>query len=94
MRKRARRTFIKVSARVTLADYRRLDKVRELYGFRSVYQIMNYLTYSFLRVADREHDVVDEPVPDEIEDMFKDLSEGQLPIKYRKARPYKRPSDL
>ena len=57
--------YVRLSARVTLADYKRLEEIRRKYGFKSIYQILNYLTYSFLRVADREHDAIAEPVPEE-----------------------------
>ena len=79
---------------MTLADYMRLKDIQKRYNFKSVYQIMNYLPYSFLRVADSEHDPVVEPMPKEIEDMFEELGSPKLPIRYRKARPNKKSCDL
>ncbi|WP_418832030.1 hypothetical protein [Phocaeicola sp.] len=86
--------YVRLSARVTLADYKRLEEIRRKYGFKSIYQILNYLTYSFLRVADREHDTIAEPVPEEIERMFEDLGTPALPVRYRRARPVRRSADL
>lgn len=86
--------YVKLTARVTLADYMRLEMIRRRYGFKSIYQILNYLTYAFLRVADRENDAVSEPVPEEIESMFEDLESSDLPVRYRRARPAKKSADL
>ena len=86
--------YVKITARVTLADYMRLEMIRRKYGFKSIYQILNYLTYAFLRVADREHDAVSEPVPEEIESMFEDLKSSDLPVRYRRARSVKKSTDL
>lgn len=79
---------VKISARVTLADYKRLQNIRQRYGFKSVYQIINYLAYAFLRVADRDNDPIVESVPEEIEEMFADMADGDLPRKY-KVKPHK-----
>ena len=86
--------MVKLHARVTLADYQRFDAIREKYGFRSIYQIMNYLAYSFLRACDSEHDTIAEPVPDEVKEMFDDLGTPKLPVRFRKARPNKTPNDI
>ncbi len=91
---RERIRYVKLTARVTLADYVRLEKIRRKYGFKSIYQILNYLTYAFLRVVDRENDVVSEPVPEEIESMFEDLGSPAMPVRYRRARPVKKSTDL
>ena len=90
----SKRKRIKICARVSLADYARLDAIREKYGFKSIYQIMNYLAYSFLRACDKEHDKIDEPLPDEVQEMFDDLGSAKLPTRFRKARPHKTPNDV
>lgn len=94
MNKKKRIQKVQIVARVTLADYKRLKDICEKYGFKSVYQLQNYLCYSFLRAVDKEHDPIDEPVPDEIVQMFDDMGIPKLPIRYRKARPVKRSTDL
>lgn len=52
--RRKRNEWIRLTARVTLADYTRLKDIQKKYKFKSVYQILNYLAYSFLRVADKK----------------------------------------
>lgn len=94
MNKKKRIQKVQIVARVTLADYKRLKDICEKYGFKSVYQLQNYLCYSFLRAVDKEHDPIDEPVPDEIVQMFDDMGTPKLPIRYRKARPVKKSTDL
>lgn len=51
--KKERKTVC-VVAKVSPEARKRLDKVRERYGFRSSYEIMQYLLSAFLRVADPE----------------------------------------
>lgn len=91
---RKRIQTVQIVARVSLYDYMRLKEICEKYGFKSVYQLQNYLCYSFLRAVDKEHDPIDEPVPDEIVQMFDDLGSPRLPVKYLKAKPNKKSSDL
>lgn len=94
MGRKKRVQTVQIVSRVSLADYMRLKSICEQYGFKSVYQLQNYLCYSFLRAVDKEHDPIDEPVPDEIMKMFDDLGSSQLPRKYLKARPNKKSMDL
>lgn len=93
-RGKSKSEWIRLTARVTLADYVRLRNIQRRYGFKSVYQILNYLTYSFLRVADKDNDPVDEPMPKEVEEMFDDLGTPKMPVRYKKAKPKKRSVDL
>lgn len=51
-------------------DIKRLENIAKAYGFNSIYKVLQYLSYCFLRVADPANDVVDEPIPQEISDMF------------------------
>lgn len=92
-RRRCRSEWVRLTARVTMADYMRLKDIQKKYKFKSIYQIMNYLTYSFLRVADSEHDPITEPMPKEIEEMFDELGSPKIPVRYRKARPVKKSID-
>ena len=85
---------VQIVSRVSLVDYIRLKNICEKYGFKSVYQLQNYLCYSFLRAVDKEHDPIDEPVPDEICKMFDDLEYPSLPRKYKKAKPNKKSCDI
>lgn len=85
---------VQIVSRVSLADYKRLKNICEKYGFKSVYQLQNYLCYSFLRAVDKEHDPITERVPDEICRMFDDLESSSLPIKYKKAKSNKKSCDL
>ena len=94
MNRKKRIQKVQIVARVTLADYKRLKDICEKYGFKSIYQLQNYLCYSFLRAVDKEHDPIDEPVPDEIVQMFDDMGTPKLPVRYRKARSVKKSTDL
>lgn len=80
------RTSIKVSSRVTLESYRRLSMIRDKYGFKSNYEIMQYLVHCFLRVADKENDQQIECTPDEIETMFKDMSDAEKHVEFIKPK--------
>lgn len=76
----------KVYSRVTPDTYKRLNEVREKYGFSSVYEIMQSLIHCFLRVADPERDQQIEPVPYEIEQMFADLSDAEKHVEFEKPK--------
>lgn len=45
---------VNVTAKVTPETRRRLERIRDRYGFRSVYEIVQYLLSAFLREADPE----------------------------------------
>lgn len=47
MNRKKRIQKVQIVARVTLADYKRLKDICEKYGFKSIYQLQNYLCYSF-----------------------------------------------
>lgn len=85
---------VKIFSRISRGDYNRLAEIRKKYGFKSNYQIIQYLVYCFLRVADPEHDEIEEPIPVEIEEMFDTLSEADKRFMFRKPKkrcPYKSP---
>lgn len=67
----------KIDTYVTASEITRLRAICVKYGFRSIYQLLQYLVYCFLRVADPEADPIDEPVPQEIENMFKSTAEWE-----------------
>lgn len=64
----------RISGYTTNADYERLLTIKNKYGFKSVYQIIKYLIHSFLRVADPDNDKTEEPLPEEIKEMFSEFN--------------------
>ena len=75
MSKKPKKIFKKIFARVSLEDLHRIEQIKKKFGFKSNYQILQYLLYCFLRVADPDNDPIDEPVPSEIEEMFTNFTE-------------------
>lgn len=62
---------------MTVAQYKTLERIRKRGGFKSLYELVGYLVYCFLRVADANEDLVDEPVPTDISEMFQGYSESE-----------------
>ncbi len=86
----------KVYSRVTPETYRRLDEIKNKYGFGSIYEIIQSLIHCFLRVADPKKDQQTEPVPYDIEQMFTTLSEAEKHVEFEKPKrkaPHKSASD-
>lgn len=88
-----RRIYSNVSAR----DYEKLNNICRLFGFKSVYQLIQVLLRCFLRYASHENDPQPEPeysMGKEIEDMFEDMMEPIERQKYyttfRGRRPYEK----
>lgn len=67
----------KIDTYVSVEDVARLRLICEKYGFNSIYQLLQYLVHCFLRVADKDNDPIDEPMPIEIEEMFTHNSEWE-----------------
>ncbi|MFR1084142.1 MAG: hypothetical protein ACLSCE_04180 [Bacteroides cellulosilyticus] len=86
MRRKKTKMFGKIVARIDLDNFKRLSEIRDKYGFSSNYEIIQYLVACFLRVADPEHDETEEPVPDEIKDMFADYSEAEKHFEFVKPK--------
>lgn len=89
MRRRKKKLayFKKIPVRIDLDQWRRLDKIRIDYHFRSTYEIMQYILSCFLRVADpMPCDDEEEILPDEIKEMFSDLSEAERHFEYVKPK--------
>lgn len=86
MKKLSRIEYIKVFSRVSKPNYNRLTEIRRKYGFKSNYEIIQYLVHCFLRVADPENDTQTEPVPEEIEQMFQGLSEAERHFMFQKPK--------
>ena len=79
--------FKKIPVRVDLEQWQRLDKIRADYHFKSTYEIMQYILGCFLRVADpMPGDDDEEVLPDEIKEMFYDLSQAERHFEYVKPK--------
>lgn len=77
----------KIFARLSPDAYDRLTDIQKKYGFKSEYQILQYVVAAFLRVADPENDPKkDEPLQDEIADMFSDLSQAERHFEFVKPK--------
>lgn len=85
-KKRPPSGFKKVVTRLSLDNWGRVEEIRDKYGFKSVYEINQYLWACFLRVADPEHEENDDPVPDEIADMFHDYAMAERRFNYIKPK--------
>lgn len=68
--------YIKIFSRVSRSDYNRLTEIKKKYGFKSNYEIVQYLMRCFLRVADPDKDTCTEPIPVEIEEMFASMTDS------------------
>ena len=77
-----------IKSRVTDVDFNRLNAIKKKYGFRSIYEIFNYLVHCFLRVADPDNDTIIEVVPKEIEDMFEGFTDAES--RYKGEKPKRR----
>jgi len=96
----------KIDTYVSVGDVSRLRAICGKFGFRSIYQLLQYLVHCFLRVADPPNDPIDEPLPKEIEEMFTDNEEWErrehssrshegMNIKQKRdQRKIKSPSDI
>nr|DAM03160.1 MAG TPA: hypothetical protein [Caudoviricetes sp.] len=67
----------KIDTYVSIQDITRLKSICGEYGFKSIYQLLQYLVYCFLRVADPDNDITTEPLPIEIEEMFTNNAEWE-----------------
>lgn len=96
MGKRTTKSYKKIVSRLDLEQWRRADTIRRKYGFKSIYEMNQYLWACFLRVADPDNDTEEQPVSEEIEAMFCDLSEAEKHFEYvkpKKRLPQKQPDN-
>ena len=87
---------IKIFSRMDNEAYKRLSVIRNKYGFKSEYEILQYLVACFLRVADPDNDENEESIPEEIENMFSDLSDAEKQfdfVKPKRANTYNKQKD-
>lgn len=76
----------KVVARLNPIQYKRAEAIRDKFGFKSIYEITQYLWACFLRVADADNDTSVEPLPDEIETMFEGFADSEKHFEYVKPK--------
>lgn len=76
----------KVYSRITPETYRRLNAIKDKYGFSSIYEIIQSLIHCFLRVADPDSDTQTEPVPYDIEVMFDEMSQAEKHVEFDKPK--------
>lgn len=76
----------KVVARLDPIQFKRVEAIRDKFGFKSIYEISQYLWACFLRVADPDNDTSVEPVPEEIEMMFDSLADSEKHFEYVKPK--------
>ena len=96
----------KINTYISTEDVVRLTMIGKKYKIGSLYRVLQYLVYCFLRVVDKENDTIDEPVPAEIEEMFTNNTEWEqhehskhshagMNIKKKPdQRKYKTPDDI
>lgn len=59
-----------LKARITERDYNKLKEIAEQYHFKSLYSLLYYLVYAFLRAYDAERGCIAEEMPVEIVNLF------------------------
>lgn len=96
----------KIDTYISIKDANRLKLICEKYGYKSTYQLLQYLVHCFLRVADPVNDLNDDPLPPEIDEMFYDYADWEkyeysngshvgMNLKQKPdQRVYKTPDDL
>lgn len=68
----------KIDTYVSVQDAIRLRSICKKYGFKSIYQLLQYLVHCFLRVADPENDPIEKPLSKDIEEMFTSNEEWEM----------------
>ena len=77
---------LKVVTRLDPFQAWRAGLIRDKFGFKSIYEINQYLWGCFLRVADPEHEENPTPIPDEIAEMFNDFAQAERRFEYIKPK--------
>jgi len=77
---------VKIFSRMDDEAYKKLSAIKNKYGFKSEYEILQYVVGCFLRVADPENDTNPESIPEEIENMFNDLSDAERQFDFVKPK--------
>lgn len=79
-------TYKKVVCRINATSYSQLNAICRQYGFRSMYELCQFLAACFLHVADPEIEERPEPLPDEVGTMFDRLSDAEEHFGYVKPK--------
>lgn len=78
--------FKKIVIRIDLTAYNRLASIRDKYGFKSNYQIMQYLVSCFIRTAFPACNAEAGMLPEQIETMFADYTDPGRNIDFIKPK--------
>lgn len=85
---------VKIFSRISKENFDKLTRIKESYGFKSNYQIMQCLVHTFLKLADSVAKK-QEPHPSiecEVENMFKEFANAESPtIDVRYLTPTRTP---
>lgn len=88
-KKKEYRRVHKIISRVTEDDYTKLEHLSKLYGLKSVYSLLSYITYIFLRSADQQNGVLDSELPENVIRLFdvgKEASEIYMTLKRKRKK--------
>lgn len=88
-KKKEYRRVHKIISRVTEDDYTKLEHLSKLYGLKSVYSLLSYITYIFLRSADQRNGVLDSELPENVIRLFdvgKEASEIYMTLKRKRKK--------
>lgn len=90
MEKTERKGFL-IYSRINIIAANRLRRVRADWGFKSSYEIIRYIIYCFIRVADIEHTEPDEDLPpEELKRIFGDLHADNREFEFVKPKRLKK----
>lgn len=87
-RKRIGIQSVKVKGYVTPKQYERLLRVKQVYGFASIYETLQYSIACFIRALDKPEPFEED---DEIDGMFDGLSDSERHFEY--VKPKRAPSE-
>lgn len=81
----------RISTRVSPEDWRKLERISDDYGFRSLYQMLHALVTLFLAWRQHEEDRSETTVSEEIEEMFETFMDWEpqpfgRPVPKRRGR--------
>lgn len=74
----AKQDYKPFQVRVSPSDVDRLTSIAHNYGFRSVYGLLRWVVFTFLRAADPSNDPVLDPLPLDIIEVFNIKEDAQL----------------
>lgn len=89
MKKKECRKVHKIISRVSEDDYKKLEHLSKLYGLKSVYSLLSYITYMFLRSVDQRNGTSDSELPEYVIRLFdvgKEASEIYMTLKRKRKK--------